>query len=95
MTNANEMTLQRTLSPVIQESTQEQTIELQAITEEDELSKHNVMPDPMDRDPVYIQKWIDYSQKYGLIYQLSDETVGVIFNDTTKITNDPINPQQL
>jgi polo-like kinase 1 len=34
---------------------------------------------------VWVQKWIDYSSKYGLGYLLSDNTAGVFFNDSTKI----------
>lgn len=33
-------------------------------------------------------KWVDYSDKYGLGYQLSDESVGVLFNDLTKMVLD-------
>jgi len=32
-----------------------------------------------------ISKWVDYSYKYGLGYQLSDGSVGVLFNDNTKM----------
>lgn len=36
--------------------------------------------------PVYwVGKWVDYSDKYGLGYQLSDCSVGVLFNDTTRL----------
>lgn len=34
---------------------------------------------------VFISKWIDYSNKYGLGYQLRDGSVGVYFNDATSI----------
>ncbi len=34
---------------------------------------------------VFISKWIDYSNKYGLGYQLRDGAVGVYFNDSTSI----------
>jgi len=34
---------------------------------------------------VYVTKFIDYSSKYGLGYQLSDNSTGVFFNDATKI----------
>jgi hypothetical protein len=34
---------------------------------------------------ILISKWIDYSSKYGLGYQLSNGTYGVLFNDSTKI----------
>ena len=33
--------------------------------------------------PVYVQKWIDYSTKFGLGFQLSDKVNGVYFNDRT------------
>ena len=31
--------------------------------------------------PIFVSKWIDYSNKYGFGYQLSDKTVGVLFNE--------------
>ena len=34
---------------------------------------------------VWVSKWVDYSDKYGFGYQLSDDTIGVIFNDLTKL----------
>lgn len=39
-----------------------------------------------DQHPeVFITKWIDYSNKYGVGYQLRDGSVGVYFNDATSI----------
>ena len=38
---------------------------------------------------VSVKKWIDYSSKYGLGYILSDNNVGVYFNDSTKIIYKP------
>jgi hypothetical protein len=38
-----------------------------------------------DHPAVFITKWIDYSNKYGLGYQLRDGSVGVYFNDATSI----------
>jgi len=36
--------------------------------------------------PIYwISKWVDYSDKYGLGYQLCDNSVGVLFNDSTRV----------
>ncbi|KAK9478716.1 kinase-like domain-containing protein [Lipomyces japonicus] len=35
--------------------------------------------------PVYVSQWVDYSNKYGLGYQLSDGSSGVYFNDTTSL----------
>lgn len=34
---------------------------------------------------LYVTKWVDYSSKYGVGYILSDGSVGVYFNDSTKI----------
>ncbi|KAI8618216.1 kinase-like domain-containing protein [Chytriomyces sp. MP71] len=34
---------------------------------------------------IFITKWIDYSNKYGLGYQLHDGSMGVYFNDSTSI----------
>lgn len=41
--------------------------------------------DPASAPIYWISKWVDYSNKYGLSYQLSDESVGVMYNDNTKI----------
>lgn len=36
--------------------------------------------------PIYwVSKWVDYSDKYGLGYQLCDNSIGVIFNDVTRL----------
>lgn len=43
------------------------------------------MTDPAAQPLIWISKWVDYSDKYGFGYQLSDEGVGVMFNDTTKL----------
>lgn len=32
---------------------------------------------------VWLSKWVDYSGKYGLGYQLTDKCIGVYFNDST------------
>lgn len=34
---------------------------------------------------VHVSKWVDYSHRYGLGYQLSNESTGVYFNDATTI----------
>lgn len=39
------------------------------------------LPDPVN----WITKWVDYSSKYGVGYTLSDGSVGVFFNDASKI----------
>ena len=33
----------------------------------------------------FIKKWIDYSNKYGIGYILTNESCGVYFNDNSKI----------
>jgi hypothetical protein len=45
-----------------------------------ELENHQV--------PIHAKKWIDYTSKYGLGYVLSDGSMGVFFNDATKIILD-------
>ncbi|KAJ3371986.1 Cell cycle serine/threonine-protein kinase cdc5/MSD2 [Kappamyces sp. JEL0680] len=40
---------------------------------------------PLPTPRVFITKWIDYTNKYGLSYQLRDGSVGVYFNDGTSI----------
>ena len=46
-------------------------------------------PEPLSLLPIFVSKWIDYSNKYGFGYQLSDQSVGVIFNDSTRICRSP------
>lgn len=41
--------------------------------------------DPAAVPVFWVSKWVDYSDKYGLGYQLCDNSVGVIFNDNTKL----------
>ncbi|PSN35878.1 Serine/threonine-protein kinase PLK1 [Blattella germanica] len=41
--------------------------------------------DPAANPLVWISKWVDYSDKYGFGYQLCDDSVGVVFNDSTKL----------
>ncbi|CAG8599930.1 10152_t:CDS:10, partial [Funneliformis mosseae] len=38
---------------------------------------------------VFVNKWIDYSNKYGMGYQLTDGSVGVNFNDKTTLIMSP------
>ncbi|TPX54822.1 hypothetical protein PhCBS80983_g05725 [Powellomyces hirtus] len=54
------------------------------------LSEGNLAPPPPDHADIappriFITKWIDYSNKYGLGYQLRDGSVGVYFNDSTSL----------
>ncbi|CAL7941413.1 unnamed protein product [Xylocopa violacea] len=50
--------------------------------------KNKLCNHPPVRDfvPLFISKWIDYSNKYGLGFQLSDKSVSILFNDHTKIS---------
>ena len=41
--------------------------------------------DPKAVPMIWISKWVDYSDKYGLGYQLCDDSIGVLFNDFTKL----------
>ena len=41
--------------------------------------------DPASTPVFWISKWVDYSDKYGLGYQLNNGSVGVLFNDTTRM----------
>jgi polo-like kinase 1 len=38
---------------------------------------------------IWINKWVDYSSKYGLGYLLINGATGVYFNDSTKIILSP------
>ncbi|CAN2391868.1 positive regulation of chaperone-mediated autophagy, partial [Pristimantis euphronides] len=42
-------------------------------------------PTPLSRyeDFVWVSKWVDYSNKYGFGYQLSNRNIGVLFNNGT------------
>lgn len=37
----------------------------------------------------WVKRWVDYSNKYGLGYQLSDGSVGALFNDMSKMVLAP------
>lgn len=41
--------------------------------------------DPAAQPLYWVSKWVDYSDKYGFGYQLCDESMGIMFNDTTKL----------
>ncbi len=36
-------------------------------------------------EEIWVKKWVDYSNKYGMGYLLTNGTTGVFFNDSTKI----------
>ncbi|XP_014777232.1 serine/threonine-protein kinase PLK1 [Octopus bimaculoides] len=41
------------------------------------------------QDVVWVTKWVDYTNKYGFGFQLSDNSIGVFFNDTSRIVIAP------
>lgn len=41
--------------------------------------------DPIAKPLVWVSKWVDYCDKYGFGYELSDNCVGIMFNDCTHI----------
>lgn len=43
------------------------------------------LEDPKASPMVWVSKWVDYSDKYGFGYALCDESIGVVFNDLTKL----------
>lgn len=46
-------------------------------------------PPPWAGSALLVTKWIDYSNKFGFGFQLSDRTVGVLFNDATHLSFSP------
>ena len=55
----------------------------QWISRRPQLANHetDLLLSPISVVPIFVSKWIDYSNKYGFGYQLSDKTVGVLFNE--------------
>jgi len=45
----------------------------------------STMEPPLPEPGVWVTKWVDYSSKYGVGYVLADGSVGVFFNDATKV----------
>lgn len=41
--------------------------------------------DPSCSPMLWVSKWVDYSDKYGLGYHLCDNSVGVLYNDSTRM----------
>ena len=48
-------------------------------------SMNDEAEDPAATPIFWISKWVDYTDKYGVGYQLCDNSVGVYFNDATRI----------
>jgi len=52
-------------------------------------TSHNVVQTMLARQDLWVTKWVDYSSKYGVGYMLSDGSIGVYFNDSTKVIVSP------
>lgn len=44
---------------------------------------------PLPEERVFIVSWVDYCNKYGMGYALTDGSVGVHFNDSTSLVLSP------
>lgn len=44
---------------------------------------------PLEEEKVFIVSWVDYCNKYGMGYALTDGSVGVYFNDSTSCVLSP------
>jgi cell cycle serine/threonine-protein kinase CDC5/MSD2 len=44
---------------------------------------------PLDDERVFVVSWVDYCNKYGMGYALTDGSVGVHFNDSTSVVLSP------
>lgn len=58
----------------------------------DAKSRGKVFKDPKEiasHDEVFIVSWVDYCNKYGMGYALTDGSVGVHFNDSTTLVLSP------
>jgi polo-like kinase 1 len=59
-----------------------QRLQLQDLFADDQQYRHQ------DRPEVYVKSWVDYSAKYGLGYVLSNGSLGITFNDRSKLILD-------
>jgi len=79
--NENEIPKQCYLSELHQQ--------LEKVVKSNPTSRATVMEDEAEDpklSPMYwVSKWVDYSDKYGFGYALCDESIGVVFNDLTKL----------
>ncbi|XP_032831952.1 serine/threonine-protein kinase PLK1 isoform X2 [Petromyzon marinus] len=58
---------------------------LEAKPSERLLVREDEAEDPAAVPVLWVSKWVDYSDKYGLGYTLCDNSVGVLFNDSTRM----------
>ena len=42
-------------------------------------------PPTHDFAPLWVTKWVDYSNVYGFGFQLSDRRVGMLYNDRSRM----------
>lgn len=50
------------------------------------LTANDISKESLNCSFQWVTKWVDYSNKYGFGYQLSDHTVGVLFNNGTHMS---------
>ncbi|KAI8891924.1 kinase-like domain-containing protein [Globomyces pollinis-pini] len=76
-------------SNVLQEILENLTNALNGVSKEytdlETIQRHVQVQSGIEPPSVFITKWIDYTNKYGLSYQLRDGSTGVYFNDGTSI----------
>ncbi|XP_068213543.1 serine/threonine-protein kinase PLK1-like isoform X2 [Palaemon carinicauda] len=53
--------------------------------DERESTNEDECEDPAAVPMIWVSRWVDYSDKYGLGYQLCDDSIGVLFNDFSKL----------
>lgn len=68
----------------LKEMLQQLNVLISAKPAEKVLIRQEEAEDPACIPIFWISKWVDYSDKYGLGYQLCDNSVGVLFNDYTR-----------
>ncbi|XP_069503491.1 serine/threonine-protein kinase PLK1 [Ambystoma mexicanum] len=69
----------------LSEMLQQLTSVIAAKPSERALIRQEEAEDPACNPIFWVSKWVDYSDKYGLGYQLCDNSVGVLFNDSTRL----------
>jgi|GEM_PF-3364050 len=72
---------------------EEQSSSLSELTDKENANTENFNAEPLkekifEKPAVFVEKWVDYTSKYGLGYILESGIVGVYFNDSTKLVVD-------
>lgn len=65
------------------------------------MSKPTITAQAFEDEPIveyepptlFVQKWVDYSTKYGVGFMLTDQSTGVFFNDASKIVSGVMDPK--